>query len=114
MPRRELVLSGYKGMWVFAMFDLPVKSKKSKKKAAQFRNLLLREGFSMLQYSVYARYCPSEEAGNAFRERISRQVPAAGHVRLLMVTDHQFGKMDIFRGKTKTKAESPPSQLTLF
>ncbi|MBL4885004.1 MAG: CRISPR-associated endonuclease Cas2 [Planctomycetaceae bacterium] len=114
MPRREFVLSGYRGMWIFAMFDLPVKTKTQRKKSSQFRNLLLKQGFSMLQYSVYARYCPSEESAKTLRGRLCQKLPSPGHVRLLMVTDRQFGKMDVFYGKKKTKAESPPSQLTLF
>ncbi len=114
MPRRELVLSGYRGMWIFAMFDLPVGTKKERMKSTQFRNLLLKEGFSMIQYSVYARYCTSEESAKAFRDRLRKQIPSSGHVRLLSVTDRQFGKMDVYYGKTETKGESPPPQLTLF
>ena len=29
MPRREFTLSGYKGMWIFALFDLPVTTPES-------------------------------------------------------------------------------------
>tara|TARA_R110000868_G_scaffold376831_2_gene642019 strand:- start:14972 stop:15277 length:306 start_codon:yes stop_codon:yes gene_type:complete len=101
-------------MWVIAMFDLPVKTKKEQKRAAKFRNLLLREGFSMLQFSIYARYCSSEDTGNKFRDHIRQHLPASGNIRLLMVTDRQFGKMDVFHGKTKSKTEQTPSQLMLF
>ncbi len=44
-------------MWLLAMFDLPVTTRKARKRYAEFRKLLLQEGFSMLQFSVYARYC---------------------------------------------------------
>lgn len=114
MPRSEFALSGYRGMWLFAMFDLPVTTRAARKRYARFRSLLLGEGFTMLQFSVYARYCTSEEAGDVFRKRIQQELPDQGHIRLLMVTDRQFGKMDVFCGKNAAKLESKPDQLLLF
>ena len=114
MPRREFTLSGYKGMWVFALFDLPVTTPKARKCYAQFRHLLLDEGFTMLQFSVYARYCVGDESAQAFRLRIRRQLPDEVHVRLLSVTARQFGKMEVFHGKNAAPIESEPEQLLLF
>ena len=101
-------------MWLFAMFDLPVTTPKARKYYAQFRKLLLREGFSMLQYSVYARYCACEEISTRYRAEIRASLPPKGYVRLLAVTDRQFGKMESFIGKTSEPTEKPPDQLTLF
>ena len=114
MSPRELNLSGYRGMWLFSMFDLPVTTKRARKRYAQFRSLLLSEGFSMMQFSVYARYCASEDIAATFRRRIRTELPDDGHVRLLMVTDRQFGKMEVFHGKKTVQTEEPPAQLSLF
>jgi CRISPR-associated protein Cas2 len=114
MPRQEYVLSGYRGMWLFAMFDLPVTTKNARKRYAQFRKLLLEDGFSMLQYSVYARYCASEEMALAHRDRVRCGLPSEGYVRLLAVTDRQFGKMESYFGEKRQSLESAPSQLVLF
>jgi CRISPR-associated protein Cas2 len=114
MPRREYILSGYRGMWLFTMFDLPVTTKKARKRYTEFRKNLLKEGFSMLQYSVYARYCPSEESAVAFKRRIHSYLPPEGYVRLLMVTDHQFGKMDSFIGEMERVIENAPQQMAFF
>jgi len=96
------------------MFDLPVTTKKARKRYAQFRRLLLEEGFSMLQYSVYARYCASEDVAARYRAEIRAAIPPEGYVRLLAVTDRQFGKMESYIGKSSTPAEKPPQQLVLF
>ncbi|MBN1589084.1 MAG: CRISPR-associated endonuclease Cas2 [Pirellulales bacterium] len=101
-------------MWLFAMFDLPTDTKKARKHYTQFRKLLLEEGFSMLQYSVYARYCASEDHGTAHRRRIRASLPPDGQVRLVAITDRQFGKMDVFYGKKRTPCEEAPEQLMLF
>ena len=106
--------SGYKAVWLFAMFDLPVLTKPQRKEATRFRKHLLAEGFCMLQFSVYARHCPTEEASEVYRSRVSAELPAEGQVRLLSVTDRQFGKMTVFVGKSVEPPEEPPVQLMLF
>ena len=114
MRGKECVLSGYRGMWLFTMFDLPVTTKKARKRYTEFRKALIKEGFSMMQYSVYARYCPSEEMADAYKRRIHTHLPPEGYVRLLMVTDRQFGKMESFIGEKDASVEKPPEQLVFF
>lgn len=114
MTQRRLELSEYKGMWLFAMFDLPVTTPQARRNYTRFRNALLKEGFDMLQFSVYARYFPNEEASEAHRKRVRKAVPSGGQVRLLAVTDKQFGKMEVYTGKKLHPPEEPPSQLMLF
>ena len=107
-------LSEYRAMWLFAMFDLPVDTRENRREYTQFRKALLKEGFAMLQYSVYARYCSSEEASEAYRHRVAAHLPAHGQVRLLSVTERQFGKMAVYYGAKRQKVEDAPLQLLLF
>lgn len=106
--------SAYRDVWLFAMFDLPVLEKEERRQYAQFRKALLTEGFTMLQFSVYARHCASEESSEAIRARVRQVLPPAGQVRVLGVTDRQFGKMEVYFGKNRKPSEEPPSQLMLF
>lgn len=114
MTLRESALSGYRAVWLFAMFDLPVDDKDARRRYAQFRKRLLSHGFFMIQYSVYARYCPSDEASAVHRRVVRENVPPGGRVRLLAVTDAQFGKMEVFRGNRRESPEAVPHQLALF
>lgn len=114
MATDNLIGSGYKGVWLVAMFDLPVTDAVARRRYTQFRNLLLKFGFEMLQFSVYARYYPSEEASESHRKNIQKGLPPAGQVRLLLVTDKQFGKMQVFYGKKARPTEEPPEQILLF
>ncbi len=114
MPRHALALSGYKAMWLFAMFDLPVDEKELRREYSQFRAALIKQGFTMLQYSVYARYVPSEETEQVLRRRVHAALPSHGQVRLLSVTDRQFEKMEVYVGKKRKPVEDPPLQLLLF
>ncbi len=106
--------SPWRAMWLFAMFDLPVETAELRKAANQFRKRLKKEGFVMLQFSVYARYCPTEESSLTYRAHIKTFVPAEGQVRVLSVTDIQFGKMEVYFGKSRKPVEDPPPQLMLF
>ena len=40
--------------------------------------------------------------------------PECPEVRLLAVTERQFGKMEVYEGKKRAEAEKPPEQLLLF
>jgi CRISPR-associated protein Cas2 len=111
---RCLNLSGYQGMWLFAMFDLPVETALNRRDYSRFRKALLKDGFIFLQYSVYARYIMGEEAAQAHRSLVRRALPPEGQVRLLAVTDHQFGKMEVFHAKKPKPAEEAPLQFMLF
>ncbi len=93
---------------------LPVGTKEARNNYTRFRKLLLREGFMKIQFSVYARYCASEERGESFRRRIRKAVPPEGEVRLMSITDRQFGKMEVYQGKKRAPTEKPPEQIMLF
>ena len=113
MKRRTLP-SEYQAVWLFAMFDLPVMTKEDRRRYTRFRKSLLNEGFSKLQFSVYARYFPSEEVAVPYKKRLREQLPPTGNVRLLTVTEKQFGKQEVFCGQKSRKAEKEPEQFLLF
>ena len=52
---RYSALSGYRMMWLYVMFDLPVGTKAERRAATRFRQSLLDDGFEMAQFSVYLR-----------------------------------------------------------
>jgi len=101
-------------MWIIAMFDLPVKRKLDRRAYSQFRKALIIEGFTMMQYSVYARYCSCEDKAKLIRRRVKQLLPARGHVRMMGITDRQFGKMEVYLGQKRGKSESAPQQLMLW
>ncbi len=101
-------------MWLVAMFDLPVTTKDLRRQYARFRKGLLSRGFTMLQFSVYARHCASEDFAKGVRDDVRGVLPPHGQVRLLAITDRQFGKMEVYFGKKRNRTEDPPTQFMLF
>lgn len=107
-------LSSYRSMWVVVMFDLPTDTKLARKQYAKFRKVLLEDGFTQIQYSVYGRHCTSEETADVHYRRVERSLPPDGEVRMLAVTDRQYEKMKIFWGKIRQSCPETPQQLSLF
>ena len=109
-----MYLSGYRCMWVVAMFDLPVTTKEARRAYTDFVKHLRRNGFTRVQYSVYARHSSSKENAEVHVGRIEANLPPDGEVRIISVTDKQFERMNVFWGKTRARPEEPPCQLQLF
>lgn len=107
-------LSAYRFMWVVVLFDLPVDTAEARRAYTQFRKHLLRDGFGMLQYSVYARHSSSEENAQVHINRVQGCVPDDGEVRILTITDKQFERMRIFWGKMRKLPPKQPQQLEFF
>lgn len=107
-------LSGYRWMWVIAMFDLPVHDKEARKRYAQFRKRLLKGGFARMQFSVYIRHASSRENAQVHIARVENALPEEGEVRVITVTDKQFERMEVFWGEKRKPPEPPPAQLELF
>lgn len=101
-------------MWVIAMFDLPTDTPRARKAYARFRKTLLEDGFTMMQYSVYARHCASIDNAEIHVTRMENEVPESGEVRFLTITDRQFGRIRVFVGKSRKPTTPSPSQLALL
>lgn len=107
-------LNGYRIMWLFVFFDLPTETKTDRKNASRFRLSLLKDGFTMMQYSVYIRHCASSESADVHEKRIYDILPPYGKVSVLRITDKQFGNIMNFWGKAEVPKTPPPMQLELF
>ena len=107
----EYRLNAYHIMWVFVFFDLPTETKKNRKDAARFRQDLGKDGFSMMQFSVYVRHCPSKENMEVHIKRVQMLMPPAGQVSILSITDKQYGNILNYQCKTQHALQTAPQQL---
>ena len=101
-------------LWLFVFFDLPVGTKVERREATRFRNFLKRDGHMMLQFSVYARVCRSEEAVDKHLQRVTKNLPRRGSVRALQVTDKQYARMRLLLGEAGKTERVAPRQMVLL
>ena len=111
---RDPVCSKYRMAWVLVFFDLPVLTKEERRNATNFRKDLLKDGYIMVQYSVYARPCGSADRVDTQVRRLKPKIPAKGEVRSLLVSDAQWGRMIVMRSKEKVDPEHMNEQLMFF
>lgn len=101
-------------MWLLVFFDLPVKTKEQRRRATRFRNTLKKDGFMMLQFSVYARICRGQDAVDKHIKRIRTGLPQEGSIRTLQVTDKQYGRMELMLGLAKKTERFASTQMVLL
>ena len=107
-------INAYHVMWLFVFFDLPVLTKQQRKQATQFRKALEKDGFSMMQFSVYVRHCPSKENMEVHMKRLRLALPTAGQVSILAVTDKQYSEIRNYIGAVEKAKPETLQQLELF
>ena len=110
----EVRLNAYHIMWLFVFFYLPTNTKKERRDAALFRKALEKDGFSMMQFSVYVRHCASRENMAVHLKRVRRSMPPSGRISILSVTDKQYGDILNFWGQVECARPETPQQLELF
>ena len=107
-------LNQYRVMWVMVFFDLPTNTKRERQQAAIFRKRLQQDGFSMFQFSIYMRHCPSRENAQVHIKRVKSFLPPNGHVGIMQITDKQFGMIELFHARKTEKRPEMHQQLSLF
>lgn len=101
-------------MWLFVFFDLPVQSAPERRTATRFRNFLLKDGYMMIQFSVYARICNGQDRLDKHLRRLQGVIPEKGSVRAMQVTDKQYERTKILVGNRRKNEETKAEQLVLF
>lgn len=89
----------FRQMRLVLFFDLPVETAKNRKDYRDFRKNIIKEGFIMLQESVYYKLVINRTALEFSKNRVKKVCPKEGSVFLLTVTEKQFSAMEIFCGE---------------
>jgi CRISPR-associated protein Cas2 len=74
----------FKMGWLVVAFDLPVVEKEQRKAATDFREYLLDDGYTMMQFSVYVRACVSFARQETHLERLKRNLCDASTVGAIL------------------------------
>lgn len=102
-------------MRLLVFFDLPVTSRSERRAYTVFRRFLLNDGYDMIQFSVYGRILNGNDAANKHLKRLVDNLPPAGSVRSLTLTEKQFASMKLLVGIPLFQEKTVKSeQLLLF
>lgn len=102
-------------MRIIVFFDLPVGRSRERKAYSRFRKFLLKDGYTMLQYSIYSRICNGEDGVRKHMRRLNEHIPRVhGAIRALKVTEKQFENMDILLGTTTPEEDLGSNKIDFF
>ena len=109
-----MAAGGERYMRIIVFFDLPTLTKTNRKNASRFRNFLIKDGYIMLQLSVYSRICKGQDDVEKHTKRLKSLIPKEGSVRLLNITEKQYTSMEVLVGSLKKEESIGEKQLLLF
>lgn len=101
-------------MWIMVFYDLPTNTKVLRRAGSRFRKLLEQGGFTLFQFSVYIRHCPTKQNTSVHIERIKRHLPKSGRVAIMQITDKQFSEIEIYFLRAKEPPTPMYQQMELF
>jgi len=90
-------------MRILVFFDLPVETAKDRKIYSNFRKFLIKEGFIMMQKSVYTKLALNNSIANSIKDKIYKNKPRKGIVQMLTITEKQFSSIEFITGEKTTE-----------
>lgn len=101
-------------MRLMVLFDLPVSSKSSRRCYQQFHKFLVKDGYVMMQFSVYTRIVNGLDGLEKHLARLRANLPPKGHVRAMSITEKQYESMIFLVGKPTVQEETVGKQLQIW
>ncbi len=77
-------------MRLIVFFDLPIETAVQRKSYRQFRKFLIKDGYLMMQKSVYCKMVLDGQSAEAALARLKKKKPNKGLVQVLRVTEKQY------------------------
>lgn len=88
-----------KFMRLMLFFDLPMLTDKNRREYNRFHKYLLKNGFIMMQKSVYTKLVINNVTSGAVKQRVRENLPTDGIVELLEITEKQFSRIEYLVGE---------------
>lgn len=89
----------YKFMRLVVFFDLPMLTDRNRREYTKFHKYLIKNGFIMMQKSVYSKLVINNMTSAAVRQKIKSNLPPEGIVELLEITENQFSGIEYLVGE---------------
>ena len=87
----------YLRMLIF--FDLPTETTEDRREYSRFHKFLVKNGFMMMQESVYCKIVLNATVQGAVMAQIRKNKPKNGLVQILTITEKQFSRMEYLVGE---------------
>lgn len=92
-------------MRLIVFFDLPTETAPQRREYARFRKYLVKNGYLMVQESVYAKLAIDGRMVQTLLNRLAENKPKEGLVQALQVTEKQYASMTCIVGNGGIREE---------
>ena len=82
-------------MRIIVFFDLPVATIKDRREYSRFRRFLIKNGFIMLQESVYCKLAQNQSVVESVSESIRKNKPPKGIVQTLVIRKNNIQEWNL-------------------
>jgi CRISPR-associated protein Cas2 len=106
--------TSYRVMRLLVLFDMPVETDDERREYVHFRKFIMDDGFLMLQYSVYSRFCANDSDSEKHINRIKGTKPKYGNIRIISLTDNQFSSMVVVQGEKSEQENKDEDDLIVI
>ncbi len=100
-----------KFMRLLLFFDLPVETSKNRRDYGRFHKFLIKNGFIMMQKSVYSRLVLNNVLSAAVKKKVAENLPPEGIIEMLEVTENQFLRIEYLSGEKQNSVEESMDRL---
>ena len=104
----------YRFMRLIVFFDLPVETSAQQREYRQFRKFLVRNGFVMMQESVYSKIVLNPTAAAAVQENVRKHKTSGGLIEMMLVTERQFERIEIVVGEPQSEVVDRDDKLVIL
>lgn len=104
----------YRFMRVIVFFDLPTLTSENRREYTRFRKFLIKNGFLMLQESVYTKMALNQTAAMSVVESVRKNKPLEGLVQMMTVTEKQYNRMEYVCGDFSSEVLCTDERLVVF
>ena len=101
-------------MRVVVFFDLPTETAEERRDYRRFSAALLKNGFFMMQESVYSKIILNNTAANVIKETVRKLKTGKGLIQMLTVTERQFENMEFVLGKKQSTVVDTAERLVVL
>ncbi len=101
-------------MRMLVFFDLPTETAEDRREYRHFRKALIKNGFLMMQESVYCRLLTTPSVERSVQNMLRQNKPAKGLVQTLVVTENQFSKMQFIVGALNSDVVDSEERLIIL
>ena len=91
----------YRFMRIIIFFDLPIETAQDRREYSRFHKYLIKNGFLMMQKSVYYKLALNQTTAGTILENIRSHKPPSGLIQALTITEKQYAKMEFILGKNE-------------